>query len=111
RAALDLSLDLLRVDRLADVLRGADPDDAREAEDDVVLGAVLHRARRGRDVRALARDLARLRVERRRARVAVDLLDVDLLSGAPLLLLERGTARVAHRTGGHAPHAAPRRRP
>src|SRR6266487_4420269 len=34
-AALDLALDCLRVDRLADVLRSPDPDDARQAELDV----------------------------------------------------------------------------
>ena len=48
-AALDLALDRERVDRLADVLRGADPDDARQAEVDVDLGDDAHRA--GREAR------------------------------------------------------------
>ena len=37
-AALDLALDRQRVDRGADVLRGPDPDDARQPELDVDLG-------------------------------------------------------------------------
>ena len=42
-AALDLALDRLRVERLADVLGGADPDDARQPEVDVDLGDDAHR--------------------------------------------------------------------
>ena len=72
-------VDRLRVHRLADVLRGADPDDAREPELDVDLGDDAHRRARVGDVRALAGDLSGLRIERRRARMAVDPLDVDLL--------------------------------
>ena len=53
-AALDLALDRLRVDRLADVLRRADPDDAREAELDVDLDDDAHR-RDGEARRARAR--------------------------------------------------------
>ena len=67
-AALDLAVDGLRVERLADVLRRADPDDAREAELDVHLGDDAHRRADERDVGALARDLAGLGVERRGAR-------------------------------------------
>ena len=59
--ALDLALDRLRVDRAADLLRGADPDDAGEAELDVDLGDDAHRGNRERDVGALAGDLARSR--------------------------------------------------
>ena len=103
-AALDLALDRERVDGLADVLRRADPDDARQAELDVDLDDDAHRGDRERDVRALAGDLAGLRVERRRARVAVDALDVDLAATGALALLERGAARVAHGTGGHPRH-------
>ena len=70
--ALDLALDRLRVDRPADLLRGADPDDARQAELDVDLGDDPHRRDGERDVRALAGDLAGLGIERRRRQVAVD---------------------------------------
>ena len=81
-AALDLALDRERVDRLADVLRRADPDDARQAELDVDLDDDAHRGDRERDVGALAGDLPGLRVERRRARMPVDALDVDLVAPA-----------------------------
>ena len=53
RAALDLALDRERVDAPADVLRGADPDDPRQAELDVDLDDDPHRARpRARRARA-----------------------------------------------------------
>ena len=51
RAALDLALDRLPVHRLADVLRRADPHDARQSEVDVHLDDRLHRRARERDVR------------------------------------------------------------
>ena len=102
-AALDLPLDGERVDRLADVLRGADPDDAREAEVDVHLGDDPHRRDGEGDVGALARDLAGLGVEGGRPRMAVDALDVDIPAGA-LLLLERGPARIADRPRRHPGH-------
>ena len=78
RAALDLALDRSGLTALPDVLRGADPDDAGEAEVDVHLHDDPHRRDRERDVRGAARDLARLGIERERARVTVDALDVDL---------------------------------
>jgi hypothetical protein len=58
----------------------------------------------------LTRDLAGIRVERRRARMAVDALDVDL-AGVPLPLLERGPAGVADGSGRHPGHPRGRRRP
>ena len=64
--ALDLALDRLPVDRPADLLRGADPDDAGEAEIDVDLRDDAHRRDRERDVGALAGHLAGLGIERRR---------------------------------------------
>ena len=100
-AALDLALDLLRVDRRADVLGGADPDDSREAELDVDLGDDPHRAGSECDMGALAGDLARLRVERRRRQMAVDPLDVDLAAAARSPLRERGAAGVAHGARDH----------
>ena len=101
-AALDLALDRERVDRLADVLGGADPDDAREAELDVHLGDDAHRGDGERDVGALAGDLAGLGVERGGARVAVDALDVDLAAGP--LAARSSAARHASRTAPAAIH-------
>ena len=63
-------------------------------------------AHRERDVGALARDLAGLGVERRRRRVAVDALDVDLAAAARLALGERRAAGELHRAGRHPRHAA-----
>ena len=100
----------LRVDRLADVLRGADPDDAREAELDVDLGDDPHRARSEGDVRAVARDLAGLGIERRRARVAVDALDVDLARRSRAAPRARARQASPHRAGGHPRHPRRRRR-
>ena len=94
-AALDLALDRERVDRLADVLRGADPDDAGEAELDVDLGDDAHRGHGEGDVGALARDLAGLGVERRGPRVAVDPLDVDLARADALALARAPRGRRA----------------
>ena len=56
----------VRVERPADVLRGADPDDPGESEVDVHLGDDASSRARERDVRALAGDLAGLGIERRR---------------------------------------------
>ena len=95
---------------LADVLRGADPDDARQAELDVHLGDDLHRGARERDVRGQLADLARLGVERRGGQVAVDALDVDLAAAAGLALVERRATRVPHGARGHPRHARRRRR-
>ena len=94
----------------ADVLRRADPDDARQAELDVDLGDDAHRGAREGDVGALARDLAGLGIERRRARMAVHALDVDLAAARPLALLERRAAGVAHGAGRHPGHARRRGR-
>ena len=85
----------VRLERVADVLRGADPDDAREAELDVDLDDDAHRGDRERDVRLPVGDLARLGIERERARVAVDALDVDRAAARALALLERGAARAS----------------
>ena len=71
---------------------------------DVDLDDDAHRGDRERDVRPLAGDLARLGIERRRARVAVDALDVDLAAAAALALLERRPAGVAHGAGRHPRH-------
>ena len=103
-ATLDLALDRERVDRLADVLRRPDPDEPCEAELDVDLGDDAHRRDREGDVRALGGDLAGLGIERRRPRVAVDALDVDLSSAAPLPLLERRAAGELDRAGRHPGH-------
>ena len=54
-AALDLTLDGERVDRLADVLCRPDPDEPRQAELDVDLGNDAHRRDRERDMGALRR--------------------------------------------------------
>ena len=72
-AALDLALDRLRVDRLADVLRGRDLDHAHEAELDVDVDDRAVGGERERHVRvALA-----LLVERERLPVVVLARDVD----------------------------------
>ena len=97
-------IDRLRVERAADVLRRADPDDAGQAEVDVDLGDDPHRRRRKLHVGALAGDLAGFRVERRRARMAEDTLDVDLAAAEPRLLLERRTAGVTHGARRHLGH-------
>ena len=52
------------IQRVAHVLRGSDPDDAREPEVDVHLDDDAHRRDREGDMGALAEHLARLRVER-----------------------------------------------
>ena len=54
RAALDLADHGLRVERTADVLRRADPDDSRQAEILVHLCHDAHGADREGDMRALA---------------------------------------------------------
>ena len=96
---------LCGVERLADVLRGPDPDEPRQAELDVDLGDDAHRARRERDVRALAQHLAVLGIEREGRGVAVDPLDVDLAALTHGALLERCAAGVANGAGGHPGHA------
>ena len=103
-AALDLTLDGLRVDRLAHVLpcRSRQP---ASAELDVHLGDdAPGRASEG-NVRALTRRLARRRVERARRVVPVDPLDVDLAASVSLLLLERGAACELDGTCRHPGHA------
>ena len=104
RAALDLALDRLRIDRAPDVLRRPDPHDARQAELHVHLGDDPHRCARVGDVRALAGDLARLRVEGRRAGVAVHAFHVDLAAGS-LAFSEGRAACLADGAGGHPGHA------
>ena len=110
-AALDLALDRLRVDRLADVLRRADPDDARQPELDVDLGDDAHR--RDREAR---RASARRSIwpvsgsSGARPRVVVDALDVDLAAAGALALLERGAARELDGAGRHPRQARRRRR-
>ena len=101
--ALDLPLDGQGIDRLADILGRPDPDGARQAELDVDLDDDPHRGNRERDVRALAGDLAGLRVERRRPWMAVDALDVDL-AAAQALALPSAARRVPHRAGRHPGH-------
>src|SRR5207248_10034497 len=81
-APLDLAVDGLRVDSLADVLRGPDPDDAGKAELDIDLGDDAHRRADVGDVGAVAADLAGLGIERSRRAVVVDALDVDFLARA-----------------------------
>ena len=107
-SALDLPLDGRAAQRLADVLRRSDPDDAREAELDVDLRDDAHRRDGERDVRLTLGDLTRLRVERERARVPVDALDVDGASH-PVALLERRAARGLHGAGRHPGHPRGRR--
>ena len=68
-----------------------------------------HRRARERDVRALARRLARLGVERARLRVAVDPLDVDLSPGARSRSSTGRAARELHRACRHPRHARRRR--
>ena len=85
----------------SDVLRGADPDDAREAKVDVDLDDDPHRARRERDMRTLAEHLARLRVEPPGRQVPVDALHVDLGAAGLAARFDRGAARVANGTGRH----------
>ena len=95
---------LWRVERLADVLRGPDPDEPRQPELDVDLGDDPHRARRERDVGTLADDLAGLGIERDVRGVPVDPLDVDLAAPRDGALLERRAAGVAHGAGSHPGH-------
>src|SRR5439155_21196699 len=96
----------LRIDRLADVLGGADPHDPRLSQLHGGLGYDTHRSARVRDVRALACDLAGIRIEWSRARMAVDPLDVDLPAAALLLpLLQRRPTRVPHGAGRHPRHS------
>ena len=101
----------LRVDRLADVLRGADPDDARR-------GRARRRPRRRpasrsageRDVRALAGDLAGLRVERRRRAGGGRSRSTSTSLAAARRALRRAPARQASRTAPAAIHVMPRGR-
>ena len=108
-AALDLTCDGEWVHGPADVLRRPDPDDPGKAELDVDLGDDAHRGTGERNVRALARDLAGLRIERRRPGMSVHPLDVDLAAAA-LALLERRPARIAHGPRRHPCHPRRRRR-
>ena len=92
--------------RLADVLGGTDPDDAREAQLDVDLDDDLHGRAGERDVGRPGRDLAGLGVERVRLTVAVDPLLVDLVArseraAAALELVADGEASGAHGAGRH----------
>ena len=77
-SALDLALERERIDGAADVLCRPDPDDPGQPELDVHLGDDPHGGAGEGDVGTLAGDLPRLGIERRRARVPVDALDVDL---------------------------------
>src|SRR4029079_15493798 len=95
-AAFDLAFHGAGIDRLADLLRGADPDDARETELDVHLRRDFHRADAERDVRPLAGDLAVDGIERARRRVPVDALHVHLTTSARLALRERGAAGISN---------------
>jgi hypothetical protein len=90
---------------VTDVLRRPDPDDARETEIDVDLDDRAHRGHGKGDVRALARDLPRLGIEREGAGVSVDALDVHLGSAVALTLLECRSARDLHGACGHPGHA------
>src|SRR5919106_5432626 len=104
-ASLDLALDRERVERVPDVLRRPDPDDAREPELDVHLDDDPHRRDGEGDVRAIAEHLAGFGVERVRLRMAIDALDVDLSEPASLTLGEGVATRELHRAGGHPRHA------
>jgi hypothetical protein len=96
---------------VADVLRGPDPDDAGQPEVDVDLHDHAHRRHRERDVRALSGRLPGLRVERKRSRVAVYALEVDLSAPRALSLLERVAASELHGARRHPRHARRRRGP
>ena len=76
-AAFDLPLDGARIDRFADLLRRADPDDARESEVDVDFGDDLHRTDAEGNVCALTGDLARVGIKRRRRRMAINAFDIS----------------------------------
>ncbi len=87
-------------------MRRPDPDDARQPELDVHLDDDLHRGAGEGHVRRTGRDLAGLRVERRRLPVAVDALLVDLVArgertAAALELVAYRQARGADGAGGH----------
>ena len=93
-----------RVERLADVLGGADPDDARQAELDVHLGDDPHRRAGERDVRPLSEHLPVLGIERERRAVPVVALEVDVAARS-LALRERVAARELDGARRHPRHA------
>ena len=108
-SALDLPFDGRAAERLADVLCRSDPDDARETELDVHLDDDTHRRHRESHVRLAVRDLPCLGIERERARMAVDPLDVDD-AFHPVSFLERRPTRGLHGARCHPRHARRRGR-
>jgi hypothetical protein len=108
-AALDLAVDGERVQRAADVLRRADPDEPRQPELKVDFRHDLHRRQGEGDVGSLAEHLAGHRIERRRGRMAIGALDAHLATVASPLR-QRVVAGEPNCAGSHPRHARRRRR-